>query len=232
MEYSKFSVKDLKNILDKKGVKGCSKYKKDELISILSKLETIEQEDKEEFYIPSPPAIPSSIKEKEEKEINEYKEKESLPLPELFEKSEEEHVKEEEEEHVKEEEEELTSEDQAMEELKLEEKLNDERIKDPVKLFENFKPTLAISEDKKSDILKGMIQYKTAQKLMERQEIQREIDKARTEVAILRQEYMAMFELVKKDLKEVRESFMMSTLIILHNFSFLPLDKLPIFKKK
>jgi hypothetical protein len=229
MEYSKFSVKELKTILDKKGVKGCSKYKKDELINILSKLETVEQEnndvedikDNEEdlLHIPLPPPLSSSL---EEKEIA------ALPLPESLEGK----TSEDNEMEQNDNENELTQEEELEEDIKLEEKLNDERIKDPVKLFENFKPTLAISENKKSDILKGMIEYKTAQKLMERQDIQRSIDKVSAEVKIVRQEYLAMFELVKKDLKEVRESFMMSTLIILHNFSFLPLDKLPIFKKK
>jgi len=107
-----------------------------------------------------------------------------------------------------------------------------ERIMDPVRLFEQFKPSLNVAENKKSDILKGMIQYKTAQKLMERQEIQREIDKVAIELKVMRQEYLGMIDIVRKDLKEVRESFLMAMLIILHNFSFIPLDKLPIFKNQ
>jgi hypothetical protein len=203
MEYSKFSVKELKGILDQKGVKGYSKYKKDELINILSKLENIEDEE---------------TKENEAQETKETSEVEadSIPLP--PEPIEEEGSKEE-----------VESSEVPPE---VPEEPLEERIKDPVKLFENFKPTLAISGNKKSEILKGMIEYKTAQKLMERQEIQNEINKVLAEVRVMRQEYLSMLDIVKKDLKEVRESFLMANLIILHNFSFLPLDKLPIFKSQ
>lgn len=182
MEYNKFSVKELKNILEQKGVKGHSKYRKDELINILTKLENIEDEVEveniEDLLLPLPPILKEETKDSEESNANE------------------------------------------------------ERIKDSVKLFENFKPTLAISGNKKSEILKGMIEFKTAQKMMERQEIQTEINKVLAEARAMRQEYLSIIDILKRDLKEVRESFLMSSLIILHNFSFLPLDKLPIFKNQ
>lgn len=209
MEYNKFSVKELKNILEQKGVKGHSKYRKDELINILSKLENIQdeveeetqKENLEETLVETQKENLEIDVETQEDEIDVEPQEELLPLPPL---------------------------------LKEEEPVQpvEERIKDPVKLFENFKPSLAISSDKKSDILKGMIQYKTAQKMMERQEIQNEINKVLAEVRGMRQEYLSILDNVKKDLKEVRESFLMANLIILHNFSFLPLDKLPIFKNQ
>jgi hypothetical protein len=224
LEYSKFSVKELKTILDKKGVKGCSKYRKDELINILSKLENIEDEEndenKEELEIPLPPKIEGY---EEELENNNSEENEDIQNNEI-----------EIEEDEKKEEIEI-EEDEAKKEIQNKEdeiKVNEENLKDSVRLFENFKPTLAISGDKKSEILKGMIQYKTAQKMMERQEIQNEINKVLAEARVMRQEYLSIIENVKKDLKEVRESFLMANLIILHNFSFLPLDKLPIFKNQ
>ena len=68
--------------------------------------------------------------------------------------------------------------------------------------------------------------------MMERQEIQTEINKVLAEARAMRQEYLSIIDILKRDLKEVRESFLMSSLIILHNFSFLPLDKLPIFKNQ
>jgi hypothetical protein len=226
MEYSKFSVKELKTILEQKGLKGVSKYKKDELISTLLKLETIEKEENEshenDIQIPLPPPLPiSSVKE----EINEEQNNQIIQEG----KNDQENT------------EEMNEEDKAELEIELEKELekpepehnetkHNERIMDPVRLFENFKPSLAVSESKKSDILKGMIQYKTAQKLMERQEIKKDMDKLATDIQILRQEYLTMLDVVKKDLKEVRESFLMAMLIILHNFAFMPLDKLPIFK--
>ena len=225
MEYSKFSVKDLKTILDKKGVKGYSKYRKDELINILSKLENIEDE----------------VEKEEKKEENL-----EIPLPPKFENFEsiiqnedtieiEDDVKEEKNKNeVNDNEEEIQIEDDIKEENSqmIKPESSENIFKDPVKLFENFKPSLSISGDKKSEILKGMIQYKTAQKMMERQEIQNEINKVLAEVRVMRQEYLSMIDIIKKDLKEVRESFLMANLIILHNFSFLPLDKLPIFKSQ
>jgi hypothetical protein len=231
MEYSKFSVKDLKSILEKKGLKGVSKYKKDELINTLLKLESIEKEENEEngtqevqendIQIPLPPPLIQA--EEVPKETNVEEKTEEIQA-----------------------EEELTEEDNAGIEIEVEKELEKEtpeneesndsntndKIMDPVRLFEQFKPSLNVAENKKSDILKGMIQYKTVQKMMERQEIQREIDKVSMEVKIMRQEYLAMIDMVKKDLKEVRESFLMAMLIILHNFSFMPLDKLPIFKNQ
>jgi hypothetical protein len=239
MEYSKFSVKDLKSILEKKGLKGVSKYKKDELINALLKLESIEHEENEtsevDIQIPLPPPLFSS-----EESNQKIKNEEGSNQEELIKEEEKAEV-----ELINEEgsiQEELINEEEKAEvELELEKELEKEipendkssnRITDPVRLFEQFKPSLNIAEDKKSDILKGMIQYKAAQKMMERQEIQREIDKVSMEVKIMRQEYLAMIDMVKKDLKEVRESFLMSTLIILHNFSFMPLDKLPIFKNQ
>lgn len=233
MEYNKFSVKDLKTILDKKGVKGCSKYRKDELINILSKLENIEDEvEKEnEVNIPEPPELKidnkeNNIENEQKNENNEeakIEEESNTQELEIEEKDQELEI--EEENNTQE----LEIEVENTEEVK---PLVEERIKDPVKLFENFKPSLAISGDKKSEILKGMIEFKTAQKMMERQEIQREIDKVANQLKIMREEYLSIIDLIKRDLKEVRESFLMANLIILHNFSFLPLDKLPIFKSQ
>jgi hypothetical protein len=238
MEYSKFSVKDLKSILEKKGLKGVSKYKKDELINTLLKLESIEKEENEEnrtqevqetdIQIPLPPPLIQAEEVQAEKVQAEKVQAEKVQAEKV------------------QAEEELTEEDNAGIEIEVEKELEKEtpeneeandsnpndKIMDPVRLFEQFKPSLNVAENKKSDILKGMIQYKTAQKMMERQEIQREIDKVSMEVKIMRQEYLAMIDMVKKDLKEVRESFLMAMLIILHNFSFMPLDKLPIFKNQ
>jgi hypothetical protein len=234
MEYSKFSVKDLKSILEKKGLKGVSKYKKDELINALLKLESIENEENEtDVQIPLPPPL-VTFPEEVKREVDPSESLQSINVNEVKEETKT-------EESQCNEEKELDEEDKAEVEIELEKELEKEessdtvhndKIMDPVRLFEQFKPSLNVAEDKKSDILKGMIQYKTAQKMMERQEIQREIDKVSMEVKIMRQEYMAMIDIVKKDLKEVRESFLMSTLIILHNFSFMPLDKLPIFKSQ
>jgi hypothetical protein len=246
MEYNKFSVKELKTILDKKGVKGYSKYRKDELVNILAKLENIEDEENNELDIPLPPKIefknikPDQDKNKENQEIvnenkqdqeivNENKQDQEIVNEDKNKENQEIEIEDNETEENQEIEIEDNEESHLSEEVPKNENV-EERIKDPVKLFENFKPTLAISGNKKSEILKGMIEYKTAQKLMERQEIQREIDKVANDLKIIRQEYLAITDLIKKDLKEVRESFLMSSLIILHNFSFLPLDKLPIFK--
>jgi hypothetical protein len=243
MEYNKFSVKGLKSILEKKGLKGVSKYKKDELINTLLKLEAIENEENEtqevDIQIPLPPPLVSSAEEVKLEEVQNDQKPE-----ELNEENKDETV--ENKDETVENKEELTEEDNAGIEIAVEKELekeepqneesNDikpnERIMDPVRLFEQFKPSLNVAENKKSDILKGMIQYKTAQKLMERQEIQREIDKVAIELKVMRQEYLGMIDIVRKDLKEVRESFLMAMLIILHNFSFIPLDKLPIFKNQ
>jgi hypothetical protein len=241
MEYSKFSVKELKNVLEKKGLKGVSKYKKDELINLLLKLENIEKEEEKNEN------VEKEIEEKNEnveKEIEEKNENIEIPEPpaSLLEEigTEETQIEREietEETQIEREIETEKIQDELdktdIENIQTElEKESDQKIKDPVRLFENFKPILNVAENKKSEILKGMIEYKTAQKLMERQEIKKDIDKIAIDIQILRQEYLAMLDVVKKDLKEVRESFLMSMLIILHNFSFMPLDKLPIFKNQ
>jgi hypothetical protein len=104
--------------------------------------------------------------------------------------------------------------------------------KDPVLLMQQFKTSLNIAPDKKMEVLKTIAQYKTDEKVRERQSIQNEIEKVRQEYKQEDNKLKEELLKTKEELKEVRESFIMSLLIIMHNFSFLPLEKIPIFKNK
>lgn len=210
MEYSKFSVKELRSILDKKGFKGYSKYRKDELINLLSQMKDIEEEEK-----------------KEEQERIEKQEK--IDKGEIVEENVE-HVEEQEQE--KEEVQEQGKIDipplpQKIEEVKKKEGLISSS--NPAEFLQHVKSGISnLTPDKKSDILKSIVEYKTVQKLHEHQRLQEEFNKLHERCNFLQEE----INYLKGYTKEVRESFLMAMMIIMHNFSFLPLEKLPIFKKK
>jgi hypothetical protein len=201
MEYSKFSVKELKSILDKKGFKGYSKYRKDELINLLSQMKDIEEEEKENEVIKNDTV-------QEEKEIieeitdedNTLKQEEKIEIPPLPPK---------------------------IEEVKKKEGVINSS--DPAGFLQHVKSGISnLTPDKKSDILKSIVEYKTVQKLQEHKKLQDEFNKLNLRCDYLQEE----INYLKSYTKEVRESFLMSMMIIMHNFSFLPLEKLPIFKKK
>lgn len=211
MEYSKLSVKELRSIMEQKKMKGYSKCRKDELISILAKMEDMEKEDSdtesiqdgneetslEEFSsdeVLQIPSLPEFIKENMSVEISKVPEQETKVIPKVY--------------------------DQI------------EFPKDPVLLMQQFKTTLNISPDKKMEVLKTIAQYKTDEKVRERNNIQNEIEKVRQEYKQEDNKLKEELLKTKEELKEVRESFIMSLLIIMHNFSFLPLEKIPIFKNK
>ena len=264
MEYSKFSVKELKSILDKKGFKGYSKYRKDELIGLLSQMQDIEEEErveeeerqKEEENKEIINSAEDSIKNSENQEEKNTKESEQ--------KDEESEQKDEESEIIENTIQEIMDEDQTIEtvessiesEKNIEEKQEDTKKNDEQKIeipplpekFEEVKKKEGLinstnpvsflqhvrsgignlTTDKKSDILKSIVEYKTVQKMHEQQRLQEEFNKLHIRCEYLQEE----INYLKSYTKEIRESFLMAMMIIMHNFSFLPLEKLPIFKKK
>lgn len=215
MEYSKFSVKELRSILDKKGFKGYTKYRKDELINLLKQMKDIEEEEKNEE---------KERVEKQEKinngEIIEENKEESDELSDLEKETEETDI-------TKEEKIDIPPLPEKVEEIKKKEGLISSS--NPEAFLQHVKSGISnLSSDKKSDILKSIVEYKTVQKLHEHQRLQEEFNKLHSRCDLLQEE----INYLKSYTKEIRESFLMSMMIIMHNFSFLPLEKLPIFKKK
>ena len=213
MEYSKLSVKELRSIMEQKKMKGYSKCRKDELIAILAKMEDMEKEDSDT----------ESVQDETEETSLEEVSSEVLEIPSLP-------------EFVKEN---MSVEISKIPEVSAEQVINIPKVydkiefpKDPVLLMQQFKTTLNIAPEKKMEVLKTIAQYKTDEKVRERQSIQNEIEKVRQEYKIEDNKLKEELLKTKEELKEVRESFIMSLLIIMHNFSFLPLEKIPIFKNK
>jgi len=232
MEYSKFSVKELKSILDKKGFKGYSKYRKDELINLLSQMEDIEEEERveNEETTKEEKQENSSVKEAEENDEKKIKDEITSEENEIIQNTIEEIIEEESEGKVEE------NSNQKIEIPELPQKIEEVKKKEglissqnPVSFLEHVRSGIGnLTSDKKSDILKSIVEYKTVQKMQEHQRLQDEFNKLHTRCEFLQEE----INYLKNYTKEVRESFLMSMMIIMHNFSFLPLEKLPIFKKK
>jgi hypothetical protein len=191
--------------MEQKKIKGYSKCRKDELIAILAKMEDMEKEDPEDDN---------------EEDFEEEIEDSVLNIPELPE-----FVKENSIVEIK-----KVDTTTQIQQPKVYDQI--EFPKDPILLMQQFKTTLNIAPEKKMEVLKTIAQYKADEKIRERQTIQNEIEKVRQEYK--QEDNKLKEELIKtkEELKEIRESFIMSLLIIMHNFSFLPLEKLPIFKNK
>jgi hypothetical protein len=245
MEYSKFSVKELKSILDKKGFKGYSKYRKDELVNLLSQMEDIEEEERIEEELQKEEENKNEITDSSEsssKESEEPKDETKEPKDETTEEEKEiiqntiQEIMDDEEISKEQGNQEEISEEQKIEIPPLPSKIEEVKKKEglisssnPVNFLEHVRTGIGnLTSEKKSDILKSIVEFKTVQKMQEHQRLQDEFDKLHTRCNFLKEE----INYLKNYTKEVRESFLMAMMIIMHNFSFLPLEKLPIFKKK